>query len=112
MPSFRKLNLAEIAVFNPTPRAVRATLVQEYDAYLADVRLVTMGSRAACGHPAALAGYCRRRGLALPFRSDPGSLTFRVAGESAQRCPRNLSRPHRWPLPWAGAAATTARPPR
>src|SRR5437867_1036378 len=103
MPSFRKLDLAEIAALEQPPLSERAQRVREYDAYIADFVAGDYGRvELAVGERRTLVrgwlqAAARRRGLALRFRSGPNpALIFRV-----EVVPRPLARSV--PMPAVGA---------
>ena len=83
MPSFRKLNAAEIPAPSP-PRSERAQVAQAYDALLAGFVVgehgraeLDAGEQRTTVH-SRLHAAARRRSLALHFRPGPGPLIFRV----------------------------------
>jgi hypothetical protein len=112
MPSFRKLDLAEIAALHQPPLSARAQRVREYDAYVADFVAGDYGRVDLAAHErrtlvrSRLQAAARRRGLALRFRPGPNlALIFRV-----EVAPRPLARPV--PMPAVGADQQRPEEPR
>ena len=102
MPSFRKLDPAEVQAPVPRPPSERARVAQEYDALLEGFivgdhgraelvegeRRVTVRQR--------LQAAARRRGLALRFRPGRGPLIFRVdvaLARPSERIPSSAAQP-------------------
>lgn len=110
MPSFRKLNPADLGAQKQRPLSERARVAQEYDTCLDGFAIGDYGRvELAAGDRRAvvrrrLQAAARRRGLTLRFRPGPGAALIFRADEAPAAAPKPARAPKATPQPSATPA--------